>query len=309
MPRSVGTAARSRSVTRSLPGRRSGRLAADLARAAGPTPKEHPCSASDWLELAVIAVLGVLVIGPDKMPGLRQAGRPGAQVGQAAHRRPSATSCATNLGPDYADLELTDLHPRTLVRKHVLEPSATTRSERGRHRPDRPRRRRPRRRVRRGLRRPATPSRERPHRKASLVNIHTDPTDHRRPRGHRAAHHRRDHRDDVRRLQAPRAGPRKRPGAAHLQVRDQGPDRQTTRPRRSPTRSQRTSTRPDARPSARPPRPSSVGGAPPRPLRAAERADHVDRDRRRPGPGSPRRPARRRGGWRWSTTCGSCGAG
>ncbi len=72
------------------------------------------------MELAVIAVLAVLVMGPDKIPGLAK---------QAAGLMKSAKNATnsvrdelrTNLGPDYADLELTDLNPRSLVRKHVME--------------------------------------------------------------------------------------------------------------------------------------------------------------------------------------------
>lgn len=69
-------------------------------------------------ELAVIAFVGVLVFGPDKLPELAR---------QAAHltRRVKALSdearddLRAQLGPEYADLELRDLHPRQLVRRHL----------------------------------------------------------------------------------------------------------------------------------------------------------------------------------------------
>ena len=72
------------------------------------------------LELVVIAVLGVMVVGPDKMPDLA---RQAAALLKSAKRATESVrdELRENLGPDYADLELTDLHPRTLVRKHVLE--------------------------------------------------------------------------------------------------------------------------------------------------------------------------------------------
>ena len=34
---------------------------------------------------------------------------------------PRATRSASELGPEYADLELRDLDPRTIVRKHIIE--------------------------------------------------------------------------------------------------------------------------------------------------------------------------------------------
>lgn len=74
-------------------------------------------------ELAVIAFVAVLVFGPDKLPELaRQAGA------LARKARALATSARdelrNELGPEYADLELTDLDPRTIVRRHVAEAMA-----------------------------------------------------------------------------------------------------------------------------------------------------------------------------------------
>jgi sec-independent protein translocase protein TatB len=74
-------------------------------------------------ELAVIAFVAVLVFGPDKLPELAR------QAGVMARRaRALATSARdelrSELGPEYADLELTDLDPRTIVRRHVMEAMA-----------------------------------------------------------------------------------------------------------------------------------------------------------------------------------------
>ena len=71
-------------------------------------------------ELAVIMFVAVLVFGPDKLPDLaRQAGqllRKGKQFADAAR-----DELREELGPEYADLELRDLDPRAIVRKHIVE--------------------------------------------------------------------------------------------------------------------------------------------------------------------------------------------
>ncbi len=71
-------------------------------------------------ELAVIAFVAVLVVGPEKIPDLaRQAGRMLRQLRNLANV--ARDELRDELGPDYADLELRDLDPREIVRKHVLE--------------------------------------------------------------------------------------------------------------------------------------------------------------------------------------------
>lgn len=72
------------------------------------------------LELAMIALVAVIVLGPDKLPDLAR------QAAQLIHKaRLMATSARdelrTELGPEYADLQLRDLDPRTIVRKHITE--------------------------------------------------------------------------------------------------------------------------------------------------------------------------------------------
>lgn len=72
------------------------------------------------LELAVIALVAVVVLGPDRLPDLAR---------QAAHLLHKARGMAHNardelrneLGPEYSDLQLRDLDPRTIVRKHISE--------------------------------------------------------------------------------------------------------------------------------------------------------------------------------------------
>jgi sec-independent protein translocase protein TatB len=71
-------------------------------------------------ELAVIILVAVLVFGPDKLPDFaRQAGALLRQAKQFANS--ARDELREELGPEYADLELRDLDPRTIVRKHIIE--------------------------------------------------------------------------------------------------------------------------------------------------------------------------------------------
>ena len=71
-------------------------------------------------EMAVIAFIAVLVFGPDRLPELaRQAGKFARQAGKMA--RSARDELREELGPEYADLQLQDLDPRTIVRKHIVE--------------------------------------------------------------------------------------------------------------------------------------------------------------------------------------------
>jgi sec-independent protein translocase protein TatB len=71
-------------------------------------------------ELAVIAFVAVVVLGPDKLPDLAK------QAGQMIRRlRDLANSTRDELreelGPEFSDLELRDLDPRAIVRRHIME--------------------------------------------------------------------------------------------------------------------------------------------------------------------------------------------
>ena len=71
-------------------------------------------------ELAVILVVGILVFGPDRLPEFaRQAGRVLRQVRRFTQA--ARDDLRSELGPEFADLELTDLDPRQIVRKHIME--------------------------------------------------------------------------------------------------------------------------------------------------------------------------------------------
>lgn len=71
-------------------------------------------------ELAVILVVGIIVFGPDRLPDFaRQAGR---FVRQLRHFTQAARDdIRTELGPEFADFELTDLDPRRAVRKYIQD--------------------------------------------------------------------------------------------------------------------------------------------------------------------------------------------
>lgn len=71
-------------------------------------------------ELMVIAFVAVLVFGPDKLPDFaRQAGRMVKTMRSFAHQ--ARDELREELGPEYADLNLRDLDPRALVKKHIYD--------------------------------------------------------------------------------------------------------------------------------------------------------------------------------------------
>lgn len=71
-------------------------------------------------EMAVIVVVAIIVFGPDRLPDFaRQAGRMVRQLRGFAQS--AQQGLRDELGPEYANLRLTDLDPRQAVRKHLLE--------------------------------------------------------------------------------------------------------------------------------------------------------------------------------------------
>jgi sec-independent protein translocase protein TatB len=71
-------------------------------------------------EIVVIVLVGVVVFGPDRLPEYaRQAGRLARQLRKFAQS--AQQDLRDELGPEYADLKLTDLDPRVAIRKHILE--------------------------------------------------------------------------------------------------------------------------------------------------------------------------------------------
>ena len=73
-----------------------------------------------FAEFMVIGVVALLIFGPDRLPDFaRQAGRMVRQVRQLS--RQARDDIRAELGPEYADFELTDLDPRRAIRKHIVE--------------------------------------------------------------------------------------------------------------------------------------------------------------------------------------------
>lgn len=71
------------------------------------------------LELLALLALAVMLFGPDKLPQAVQT------VARTLRQFREFTQNAQNdlkkeLGPEFQDLDLTDLHPKNFVRKHVL---------------------------------------------------------------------------------------------------------------------------------------------------------------------------------------------
>jgi len=73
------------------------------------------------LELIALAVIAMLVLGPDKLPRYAaDAARVLRQVRRMAND--AKTEMSRELGPELQDISMADLNPRSLVRKHLLEP-------------------------------------------------------------------------------------------------------------------------------------------------------------------------------------------
>jgi sec-independent protein translocase protein TatB len=73
-----------------------------------------------FTELLVILVVALVAFGPDRLPDFaRQAGRFVRQVSKMTHQ--ARDDLRSELGPEYADFELSDLDPRRAIRKHILE--------------------------------------------------------------------------------------------------------------------------------------------------------------------------------------------
>ncbi len=93
-------------------------------------------------EFMVIGIVALLVFGPDRLPDFaRQAGRMVRQVRTLA--RQARDDLRSELGPEYADFELTDLDPRRAIRKHIIEAWDDEDDEDGRRQPRRGAARRP----------------------------------------------------------------------------------------------------------------------------------------------------------------------
>jgi sec-independent protein translocase protein TatB len=71
------------------------------------------------MELLVLALVGLIVIGPDKLPGLaRDAARMLRTLREMATG--ARSQLREELGPEFADIDLRSLNPRTAIQRALL---------------------------------------------------------------------------------------------------------------------------------------------------------------------------------------------
>lgn len=71
-------------------------------------------------EIFVLIILAVVIFGPERLPEFaRKTARVVNYLRNIANN--AQTSLRNELGPEYADLDLRDLNPKTFVRKHLMD--------------------------------------------------------------------------------------------------------------------------------------------------------------------------------------------
>jgi sec-independent protein translocase protein TatB len=77
-----------------------------------------------FFKIAVLAVIALVVFGPDQLPKLAaQAGRALRDVRRMAEN--ARADLQEHLGPEFSEFDLNELNPKYFVRKHLLdEPGA-----------------------------------------------------------------------------------------------------------------------------------------------------------------------------------------
>jgi len=77
-----------------------------------------------WGELAVLAIAGLIIFGPDRLPRvIKDAANLARQLRNMA--RGAAADLKAELGPEMADLDLASLHPRRIVSSFLDDDEAT----------------------------------------------------------------------------------------------------------------------------------------------------------------------------------------
>lgn len=72
-------------------------------------------------EFIALAILALIILGPEKLPRYAaEAARVLRRVRQMANE--ARADVRRELGPEFGDLSLRDLNPRSVVRKHLLDP-------------------------------------------------------------------------------------------------------------------------------------------------------------------------------------------
>jgi len=78
-------------------------------------------------EILVLILVGLIVFGPERLPAVaRDAARVLRQLRQMAIA--ARDEISTELGPEVGDLDLSSLHPRTFVQKHLFGEDDESRS-------------------------------------------------------------------------------------------------------------------------------------------------------------------------------------
>ena len=77
-------------------------------------------SSLGWAEMAVLLVLALFVFGPERLPGMA------ADAGRGLRRartylKGMTEDLTAELGPEFRDVDLRSLNPKTFVAKHLLE--------------------------------------------------------------------------------------------------------------------------------------------------------------------------------------------
>ena len=73
-----------------------------------------------FTKLLVLAVIALVVFGPDRLPGLAtQAGRMLRELRRMADG--ARSELQDQLGPEFSQFDLNDLNPKHFVRKHLLD--------------------------------------------------------------------------------------------------------------------------------------------------------------------------------------------
>lgn len=74
-------------------------------------------------KILILLVLALIIFGPEHLPKMAaQAGRALRDLRRVAEN--ARNDLTENLGPEFKDLDLTDLHPKNFVQKHLFdEPS------------------------------------------------------------------------------------------------------------------------------------------------------------------------------------------
>jgi len=74
----------------------------------------------DFWKLAVLALVALVVFGPERLPGMAaQVGRGLRELRKLAEG--AKTELQDNLGPEFSQFDIADLNPKHFVRKHLID--------------------------------------------------------------------------------------------------------------------------------------------------------------------------------------------